>query len=450
MSFKSALFLWKYNVGKPGSIQYFRQLLANQTLPQEETDALRLKKLQQLVRVAYHKTKYYKRRFDEIGLHPEDITSLDTVTALPLLTRQDLTENFNDLISSDVERKSLNLVTTGGSTGVPVKVYHPRSVCRAAALWRMQSWWGIEPGADIATVYRESDALAQRIKKSLVSWPNRILLLDARRVDEKAARRFLRKFNRLRPPLLHGYAGALDALSSYVLDHGIDVWSPKAIWTTSSPLTRVQELRLQQAFNASVYDQYGCCEVYYLAAECPKKTGLHWFSDIRHIEFLDDSYHPCPEGVVGSVAITDFENLAFPLIRYLNGDRGRSMPGPCACGLTLPRMDKVRGRTTDLLRLPSGAVIAGDYMTTLFDAEPDAVRQFRVVQHKDYSIEIQVVPNCAFENRDTVFESVRQVVVKHAADEVPVTLTRHSSLEGKGGKLRYVVSEIPDKSERAG
>jgi len=247
----------------------------------------------------------------------------------------------------------------------------------------------------------------------------------------------------VRPRLLHGYVGAVDHLASYLLDHSISLPAPQAIWLTSAPITAVQEQRIQRAFGAPVYDHYGSCEVYWLAAQCPVKHGLHMFHDVRRIEFLDDSNKPCPENVLGRVAVTDVINHFFPLIRYLNGDLGQRLPGLCSCGVTLPLMDKVRGRVTDLIRLPDGKTVSGDYLTTLFDDQPDSVRQFQVHQKADYSIEILVVPDPACADLPTTLAKVQKVLEAKLDGQVRVDVVQTREIVQKGGKLRFVRSDAP-------
>lgn len=440
---KSSIFLFKYSLVKRNTKEYYRELLKNQFLSPDELDALNWTRTNNLLQYAYHKVPYYKRRFDAIGLHPDDITNPEDYTKVPLLTREDLQKHFQELVSTEARPQDIRLSTTGGSTGEPVKVYHEKKVVRAATGWRMLSWWGINPGNDFASVYRDTKTdLRSRIMDRLMWWPTRKIQLNATSLEPASMERFLEQFRKVKPSLLHGYVGAVDHLASYVLDHKLSVPAPKAIWVTSSPLSAVQEKRIEQAFHAPVYDQYGCCEIYWLASQCPEKGPLHMFGDIRRFEFLDDQNRPCPSGELGKIVVTDLENYLFPLIRYVNGDRGRSVSGRCSCGVTLPLMDKVKGRITDMIRLPNGTAISGDYMTTIFDDVPDAVRQFQVYQKADFSIEILVVPNPTFDGLGKVLEDAAAQMTKAVKDTVPVAVREVAEIPQKGGKLRFVRSDL--------
>lgn len=273
-------------------------------------------------------------------------------------------------------------------------------------------------------------------------WPTTHILLNATSFTEQDIVEFLRQFNRVKPRLLHGYVGALDVVAEYVLTHKLQIYPPEAIWATSAPITPIQQQRIEKAFGGPVYDQYGCCEMYWLAAECPSRRGLHMFYDIRRFEFLNETATPVADGEYGNIAITDLENYYFPLIRYLNGDRGRRLLTTCDCGCNLPLMDKVKGRVSETFRLPSGTRLNGEYLTTLFDDFPEAVKQFQVHQFADGNIVIRIVPNPVFPGADELYERVRRHLHDSVRREVDVRLEKVEKIPQTGGKLRFVTSEV--------
>ncbi len=439
----SSWFFFKYSILKKNALQCFKEALRNQYLSIDELEHLNWERTKNLLLYAYDKVPYYRNLFDKIDLHPRDIIHPDNYEQVPVLRRIDLQKNFDDLISVDAKPRDLRLSTTGGSTGEPVKVYHQKKVVRAAMAWRMFSWWGISPGADFASVYRViSPSRSARLLDRIIWWPTKKIHLNAASMDNKSMRAFVPKFNKYRPKYLHGYVGAIDHLASFIEDNNIPVVSPKAIWVTSSPLTSTQERRIEKVFGAPVYDQYGCCEMFWLAAQCPHKGPLHMFYDTKKFEFLDDEGNCYPKGKMGAICITDLENYYFPLIRYLNNDMGRALPGICSCGVTLPLMDKVRGRISDLIKLPNGKRIGGDYMTTIFDEWPDAIKQFQVYQRADYSIKIIVVPNPMCSDTDKILSRVRERICQDVDMQVPVHIEKTAHISQKGGKLRFVKSDV--------
>ena len=436
-------FFWKYNLIKPGASDYFRQLKADQYRSEEELEALNWKRTRKLLVYAYNHVPYYRERFDREGIKPDDVRSPEDYLKVPLLTRSDLTSNFDRLLSDEASLKDVRLSTTGGSSGIPARVYHQKNIVRAATGWRMLDWWGISPASNWASVYRDVRTTPRaRLLHFLQWWPTRHLLLNATSFTEQDMKRFLECLVREKPRLIHGYVGAIDILAGYMLEHNITVPAPQAIWVTSAPITPIQQKRIERAFQAPVYDQYGCCEIYWLAAECPGRCGLHMFYDIRRFEFLGENRHPVSVGEYGDVVITDLENYYFPLIRYVNGDRGRRLPGTCSCGCKLPLMDKIKGRMSETFRLPSGTRLNGEFLTTIFDDVPDAVRQFQVQQQQDGSIIIRVIPNPSYPQLEDVLEQVRKKLEKAVEGEVPVTLVRVENIPQQGGKLKFIISNV--------
>jgi len=439
-------FFFRYGLVKPTAVSYYRQMLKEQYLSPEELEELNWKRTVALCAYAYQHTKYYHRRFQEIGLEPGDLKEPSDYEKVPVLTRQDLMDNFDDLLSDEASLKDVRLSTTGGSSGTPARVYHQKNVVRAATGWRMLDWWGISPAANWPSVYRDvRTSWKARVINYLQWWPTKHPLLNATSFTEQDMLRFLDAFRHVKPELLHGYVGAVDVLAGYMLDNHLQVPAPKVIWLTSAPITPVQQSRIEQAFGAPVYDQYGSCEMYWLAAECPKREGLHTFYDIRRFEFLDESRCQVPAGKYGDIVVTDLENYYFPLIRYANGDRGRWRQKTCTCGCNLPLMDKVKGRVSETFLLPSGTRLNGEFLTTLFDDAPTAVKQFQVHQQKDASITIRVIPNPAYPEVDALLERVRAKLASDIHQEVPVNLEKVETIPQRGGKLKFVISDLANK-----
>lgn len=426
---------------KFGAYSKYHEAMRSQYYQSELLHELNWKRTRELVAHAYENVPFYHARFRDIGFLPGDLKNESDFELIPTLNRFDIQNHANEMIARGYNIKQLNKVTTGGSTGAPLTIYHPKSVARVASLWRMQSWWGLKPGASIATIYRESLG-AKKVMNSIIQWPVPVVRLNAASYTPDDMRDFIRAMNHKRPSILHGYVGAVDDVASYVLSNHIEVESPTAVWVTSAPLSAVQEGRIQRAFGAPVYDQYGSCEVFYMAAECPAKEGLHMFDDVHRIEFLDDNHRTVPDGKHGLIAVTDFDNYAFPLIRYLNGDCGRRLTSSCSCGRTLPLMDKVGGRVSDLIALPSGRKISGEFMTTIFDDYPSIVERFQVHQASDCSIAIKVVCHCRDKKARDILEGIRSNVLACTGNEVEVRVEFVDRINTDRGKLRFIISDV--------
>jgi len=287
----------------------------------------------------------------------------------------------------------------------------------------------------------DNPSFIKRSIRTFTDWPAKSIKLNAAKLDEASMRAFVEKYNNSRVQLVHGYVGAVDHLASFIIENDIAVRSPKAISVTASPITSVQEKRIEAAFGAPVYDQYGCCEIFWLAAQCSERKSLHRFHDTCRIEFLDENDSPCEPGVEGRIVLTNLESFYFPIIRYLNGDMGKEVFGECGCGVKLPLMEKVRGRISENMTLPDGTTIGGPYLTTIFDPYPEAVKQFQVYQRADGGIEIRIVPALSNDDLNSVLEKIRQRFHNDYGDKIEIDFVRYDEIPHVRGKFRYIVSD---------
>ena len=440
---KPILFNIKYQIFRRQTMSFYRMLLKNEKLSLDELAHINWVKRKALLTHAYENSSFYHKKYSEAGLDPQDIRIDDDWNRIPILTRDNIKQHIDSILT--VQKKSINLMkfTTGGTTGVPVTTYSDRRVPYEALGWRMMRWWGINPEDDGAFAWRmrHKPGISTLINK-LAWWPTRKLRFDATFMTPTEISVFLRAFNKLKPPLIQGYTGAIAHLAQYILDNHLSVHNPKAVWVTSSPLNSIQRGYITRAFRAPVYDQYGSCEVRHISAQCQEKKALHMHYDSVHLEFVDDNAIPKPIGQKGRILITDLENIVFPLIRYENGDEGRALEGRCPCGISLPLMDAVAGRVSDNLRLPGGGTLNGEYLTTLFDSYPDSVKQFQVRQGRDYSIVVCYIPNPECSNMAAVLLNVKRTLEVKTGYSVPVTMRPSEEIQHDRGKLRFVISEV--------
>ncbi len=437
-------YLLRYSVAKKGALKAYLQALSDEILPSEKLSRLSWEKTKRLLHYAYEKVPFYNKRFKSIGLHPSDISSEEQYEQIPVLTRKDIRVNFNLLVSSEADPGKLKISTTGGSTGEPLRIGLMPGRNREIQKWQMMSWWDLNPAVNYASVYRKLPlSLAQKTAAYLITWPQKVIRADASEMTVEGIEKFINSFLRIKPRLLHGYVGAIDTISDYIIDNNIILPAPSVVWLTAAPVSRLQEEKISRAFRAPVCDQYGCSEIYFVSAECPRKEGLHIFSDSVKVEILGEDSNPVPPGMHGKIVLTNLDEYFFPLIRYENGDYGRLNDHLCSCGRSLPLMDKVKGRISDNLILPDKTVLTGEYLTTIFDEYTGRVRQFQIVQNQSQAIEVKVVLN----NRDRdqtdakMLEDIKAVLSQRIKNQVPLTINVADHIDNKKGKLQFIVRE---------
>ena len=433
---KRYLYRLKWRIVRPQAFNAFGWLMANERKSAAEIEAEQEAARQRIVRTAIEVSPFYRRHYAAAGFTASDIGKLGWFENLPIVTKQDLRDHFDDFVNPRL-RRFMKVSTTGGSTGTPTKTGYDGRIPEEIYSWRLQNRFGVHPWDDHAYIWRDRRASKlAKFKNALMWWPTKHLKLDASFMTEESIAAFLEKFNRLKPALLQGYVGAVSQVAQYVVDHGLSMWSPNVVWTTSAPLSNVQRSLISKAFAAPVCDEYGSCECRWIACQCEECRGLHVNVEHVHIEFVDGDNQPVPKGEYGRTLITNLEDTVFPLIRYENNDRGRWLVEPCACGRSLPCIDSVKGREVESFVLPSGKTINGEYLTTIFDATPDVATNFKVTQHKDLSITIEYVPGAR-----EIPTSIPLNFKKAIGDEVPVEFKKVDAIAHDRGKIRYVVRE---------
>lgn len=422
------------------SLALYRELERNQHLDPTELAELEAHKAGEIAAFAGGAAPFYRELYAQHGLGQVELRQADRWTSIPIVDRSMVKAHRSELLTPEATDRNSRDALTGGSTGEPLRVRHDKRVPLLAASWRMYGWWGVAPYDNIARVARWDFTRRAELKNDLQWFPTKQIYLDAALISTETMETFHRRLVRTRPALLEGYAGAMLEFADFVEKRRLSVPTLTAVATTAAPLTESIRNRLQTVLGAPVHDEYRGAELSWMAGECSQRNGLHLFSDLRRFEVVSSDGKVLPHGEVGDLVVTDLTNRAFPLIRYRIGDRGRLLDGPCACGVTLPRMAQPEGRTTDLLRLPSGAVL-GHRLMALFSAEPDAVRLFQIHQQADHSIVLRVVLG---EGADAAVhvERAAQELRQRIAHEVPVTVEYVAALPYTGGKTKYVISDV--------
>lgn len=434
------IFEFKYRLYRPQAFALLEEIEKSQYFAEDRIEVYQNQKRRALVKYVMNKSPFYKKLYSDVGFELRDVEQEDFFEKLPVITKNHIRRNFETLLVPG-QLKNRRLSSTGGSTGVPTKFGYDKRYPFEALSWRMMSWWGIRPWDHGAYVWRNPRVTKiSQLANRMVWWPTKKIRLDASSMSPESMRLFIRQFNELKPPLLQGYVGAVDELAKHLLSYGGLKHYPKAIWLTSAPILPVQRSLIEEIFKAPVYDQYGCCEVPNIAAQCECRKGLHVNFESVGVEFVDNNNMSVTRGEWGRTLLTKYDEFVFPLIRYEVGDMGRLLNECCSCGRMLPLMDQVKGRTTDVIRLPSGRVLSGEYLTTIFDAYPNVVRGFRVTQKKDKNLEVDFIP--VNYNRDKIiFFKVEKILQDKINKEIAVRLNAVDEISHDRGKLRFVVRE---------
>ncbi len=375
------LALWRR--GERKQLAWQREFERTQYLSSDELRHLQWTRLRALLRHAHERCPFYRRRFEQEGLHPDDLHGLEDLGKLPVLQKRDIQEHGAEMIARGWPADDLIRNQTGGSTGTPITFHlcRDRKCSRAAATLRHNAWAGWRVGDRAAVLWgapRDApvDDWWGRLRGTLLREP---LWLDTAAVTEESLSCFHQALHRFQPRILQAYARSAVLFARYVAENRLRPYRPLSIVTSAEVLEPADRELLESVFGCPVYNRYGCREFSVIASECPAHAGLHVMAEGLLVE-VETPTGPARPGEVGSLLVTDLLNPAMPLIRYRIGDLGSWARHPCPCGRKLPLLEEVAGRVTDFLVGADGRLVSGVFLATYVVAHRPSLGQVQIHQ----------------------------------------------------------------------
>lgn len=367
----------------------YRALRRTERFTPDELHALQDRKLRMLMRHCWDRVPYYRRVFSALGItHPEALDR-EVWQKLPPLEREDVREHLDGLLATGFENKRIRH-STGGSTGEPLVFFTDpiKESWHNAAKLRGRAWFGIEPGSRQVDFWGSPVELSKQdaFRRFKDRYFLNQIVLSALDLTDQALVRHARLLGRFRPRLIYGYPTVLYHVALYMERNPKEFagWRPELVTCTSEMLYPNQREKMLNVFQCQVGNEYGSRDGGHLAHECPK-GNLHIAAE--HVLLEVDE--PDVDGV-GDLLVTNLDGFAMPLLRYRLGDRVALCSEPCSCGLTLPVLTEISGRRTDFLVGRDDRLIHSAALVGILRDLPN-LKQFRIIQHQNLSIEILLV-----------------------------------------------------------
>jgi phenylacetate-CoA ligase len=367
-------------VGTVGTLlQSSRRLEREQWLSGEALATRRRNRLRKLLGRAAM-TRYYGAVLREAGIADPRAVELSDLERLPLLDRLVMADHGPDAFLT-VRPEGLVKVSTSGSTGVPGSFLRSKveEADYSARWWRVYAAYGCslwDAQINVATVNKPDRPGPITMLRKMGVLPRVERLASTAPPQE-----VLGRVKATHPPILTGYAGAIEALAEHVLATGARIRPPRAVFCTAMEVTeRCLELA-ERAFRAPAVDVYVTNEFGVIGWSCPvRRDLLHVNDDSFVIEVLGPDGKPVPPGKLGELVITSLGLTSMPLIRYRMGDMAALVDERCACGRGLSLLTRVHGRTAHAIRRPGGAPLTTPFINTLLSRAGayDWIRRFQV------------------------------------------------------------------------
>ena len=425
-----------------------------ETLPREALEALQLKRLQRVIQRVYHTVGFYKKIFDQAGVSPEDLKTLADLQRFPFTTKQDLRDNYPFGLFASPMSSIVRLHASSGTTGRSTVVgYTKRDI---------DTWAELVARCFAAAGLTKSDIIHNAYGYGLFTGG-----LGIHYGAEKMGASVIPMSggNTKRQIMILQDFGptAICCTPSYALNlaeqgraMNVDMRSLKlrvGIFG-AEPWSEQMRREIENALDITAMNIYGLSEIMGpgVAMECSEaREGMHIFED----HFLVETINPAtgellPPGEKGELVFTTLTKEAFPLIRYRTRDISHLYPAPCRCGRTHFRMDRVMGRSDDMLIIRGVNVFPSQIEAILVGIEGLEPHYQLIVDRVGTldTLEVQVeVTESRFADADEVklLQILEKQILKDMKDYLGITakvkLVGPKSLQRSEGKASRVIDK---------
>lgn len=325
-----------------------------ETLTCQQIKQLQLERLQKTVQSCMN-SPFYKKRFAEIGLKPEDIKSLDDLKRIPFTTKQDLRDHYPFGTAAVPLKDCIRLHSSSGTTGKPTVILHTQKDINewanavARCLWmvglRPEDIFQNSSGYGMFTGGLGFQYGAERVG---------MLTVPAAAGNTKRQIKFITDFGTTAIHAIPSYAARLfEVMQEVGVDPRRDTHL-KTLIIGAEPHSEEQRKRIEEMLGVKAYNSFGMSEMCGpgVAFECKEQNGLHIWEDYYIVEIVNpETLEPVTDGEMGELVLTTINREAMPLLRYRTRDLTRILPGDCPCGRHHLRLDRMKGRSDDMIIL---------------------------------------------------------------------------------------------------
>lgn len=418
-------------------------------MEREEIAQLQLERLQSTMNRVYRNVPFYRKKFDGLGIDPDDFRSLDDFRKLPFTTKDDLRENYPYGMFAIPLREVVRVHASSGTTGTSTVVGYTRN--------DIKNWSNLVARVLTAGGVTKDDVVqiafgyglftggfglhygAERIGASVIP------------ISSGNTRRQVKIMQDFKTTAIVCTPSYALQVAEVIIDMGINVNSLSLKYGLfgAEPWSEGMRQDIQERLKIIATDNYGLSEVLGpgVSGECLERKGLHINEDHFLIEVVDpDTLEPTPYGETGELVITTLTKEAFPMIRFRTRDLTKFIAEPCPCGRTSMRMGRVVGRSDDMIIIKGVNVFPSQIEAVLFEIEGTEPHYQIVIDRKGAMDEVEVlveVSEAIFFDQMKKQRQLIELIKKRLATElgisVDVRLVEQKTLERSDGKAERVI-----------
>ena len=397
-----------------------------ETLSVEGLKALQLERLQKTVRHCMN-SPFYQKKFQELGIKPEDIKTLDDVQKLPFTSKEDLRENYPFGLACVPLKDCVRLHSSSGTTGNPTVVLHTQkdldewANAVARCLWmvgsRPEDVFQNSAGYGMFTAGLGFQYGAEKVG---------MLTVPAAAGNTIRQIKFIKDFG---TSVLHAIPSYASRIYEVMKEERVDPRKDtnlRVLCIGAEPHSEEQRQRIEQNLGVKAYNSYGISEMMGpgVAFECQEQNGLHIWEDYFIVEIIDPvTLKPVPDGELGELVLTTINREAMPLLRYRTRDLTRILPGECACGRHHKRLARLQGRSDDMIILKGVNIFPIQIEKILLgfkELSTDYLITLETVDSNDImTIEVEI--NQMFTDDYNRLKSLEREITRQLKDEILIT-----------------------------
>jgi len=413
----------------------------------EQLHALQSARLRAIVRHAWAHVPFYRPWLSAAGAEPGDIRTAADLRTLPVIDKQEPIREPHRFVDPRAERRDGVTMVSSGTAGRRHEYrWNAHALIDVFASGRRQRLAlaplvGREAGYKEAVLFREGNSGTQL----RAFWEARIhtpRTIDLRRIRLSPALSFdeiLSRLNDFKPDVIRGIGSHVGALLRYVVERDRPFHKPRAITYGADAMPDADRRFIERELGVPVMSVYQAVEALRIGFQCERREGFHLHVDELDVRVVDPSGRDVAPGERGALVLSNLTNRATVLLNYRLGDMVTLARGPCPCGRTLPLIESIDGRLTDLLLRQNGeAVHALAFQTALQDVPGLVYGQ--VVQEALDDFHVRVVWAHGQPHADAGIVAVIRSVFGPRA-RVRVEPVDRIAME-ESGKVRTVISHV--------
>jgi phenylacetate-CoA ligase len=409
----------------------------------KDLEEYQLQHLKKIIDHAYRAVPHYHNILKGRGLHPGDFSAIKDLKKMPILTKEEIRGNLDDMKSSDSITYRPGIAFTSGSTGRPLEFLldQQNREIELASVWRHISWAGVEDVNCRVACFRGSFVADKRTASpKLWRWDGKLgeLTFNTYDLNFSNAKKMVKKLNDFKPEIIRSYPHSLFILCKLIeRSKDTSIHMPKMIQTSSEHLTLSMRECIESTFGAKIFDWYSQSEDVISAGQC--EYGLyHQTMETGIMDIFEDEWGM--ERLLG----TGLWNYSMPLINYEIGDNVTTDHESCNCGRHHVQLKSIEGRMNDILITPDGRAISGVgfdhyYKHTILKDLKNIPEYFKMTQMTRYDFSVEVFVNEELSEAD--YNQIRDRLMELLGSEATIRINRLDAIP-ESKKWRILESKI--------